>query len=593
MMRRWIALVLLAALLLPSSSAFSADAPVYTAVTQETLNLRKSASPTGTVLDKVKQGKQVTVLSNDGTWCKVKMGSRTGYLMASHLTMQGSYGHIGWGKTNADGTVVNLLEKPDDGAAVVYKALSGGAFELVSETGEWYYAKCGDTFGYLKKDGVSALTGDFTLCYTGKDQDALTLNTLRLSPREFGDEVIREGEDGALAFRFTYPDLHIDEADEKISLWLAQIRKTCAEDLAAHHAGVSGSLTAEYQAQKFGSRYESAVLMAEYRVGDFAVPFFLTLNIDGREERLIDQKQLLSGNTDWVLFCLESGISSWLLTPAEGYSGKPDDSWLSGVAIGRSGIEVYLPAGVYLPACLGSRKVDIPYGQIADCLGLDDTFLGPYKRVIDPTKPMIALTFDDGPSEQTDKILKVLAQYNARATFCVVGSRTESFAAVLKRTVAGGNEIASHTWEHKKLTTLGVKSITSQLQRTNDAVKAIAGFDIKALRPPYGSVNKNVRSVCKNLDMFVITWNIDTLDWKNRSTSKTYRAIVKNAKTGNVILMHDLYATTASAVEQAVPELIDKGVQLVTVSELLSYHQNGITPGTLYTSLDTKKMKTE
>jgi len=592
MMKRWIAFVLLLALLLPAS-AFAADSVTYTAVTQDTLNLRKSASPTGTVLDKVKQGKQVTVLSNDGTWCKVKFGSRTGYLMASHLTMQGGYGHIGWGKTAQNGGILNLLEKPEEGAGVAYKALSGGALELVSESGEWYYAKCGDAFGYLKKSEVSALDGDFTLCYTGKDQDALTLNTLRLSPREFGDEVTREGEEGALAFRFTYPDLHIDAADEKISAWFSQIRKTCAEDLAAHHAGVSGSLTVEYQAQKFGSRYESAVLMAEYRAGDFAVPFFLTLNIDGKEGRLIEQKELLGADLDWICFCLESGLSAWLLTPAEGYTGKPDASWLENAAIGRSGLEVYLPAGVYLPSALGSRKVDIPYGQIADCLGLDDVFLGPYKRVIDPTQPMIALTFDDGPSEQTDKILKVLAQYNARATFCVVGNRTESFAAVLKRTVAGGNEIASHTWDHKKLTTLSVKTITSQLQRTNDAVKAIAGFDIKTLRPPYGSVNKNVRTVCKNLDMFVITWNIDTLDWKNRSTSKTYRAIVKNAKNGNVILMHDLYSTTAAAVEQAIPELIEKGVQLVTVSELLSFHQDGITPGTVYTNLDTKKMKTE
>lgn len=594
MMKRAVSCLLLAALLLgavPDAVGEETGKITYTAVTQDTLNLRKTASPSGTAVDKVAKGKQVEVLSNDGMWCKVKAGKRTGYLMASHLTMKGSYGHMGWGRTENDGTVLNLRQQADAASPVVYKAASGGIFELVSRSGDWYYVKEGEAMGYVEAGAVTPVEGEFTLGYTYSGAGEITADTLRLAPREVGDAVTREGAEGGLSFHLTYPDLHLEEADARIVQWIGDVKQTCAADLAANHPDVLGSLTAEYRALQIGSRYQSVVLLADYRVGNWRVPFALILNIDGQEGKVIPPAQLISDQKERALFCLESAVSSYLMTPADGYTGKPGEDWFQYAALSRAGIEVFLPTGLFLPAAAGSRSVEIPYAQLEGCLGLDDAFMAPYKRTIDPTKPMIALTFDDGPSEQTDRILKVLAQYNARATFCVVGSRVEGYADVLKRTVAQGNEIASHTWDHKKLTTLSVKSIRSQLSRTSQAVKEIAGFEIRALRPPYGSTNKNVRSVCKDSGMYVITWNIDTLDWKNRNTGKTRKAILNGAKNGNVILMHDLYATTASAVEQAVPELIERGIQLVTVSELLAYHKDGIVPGTVYTNLDPKHMK--
>lgn len=591
MMKRFLSCVLCAALLAcMAPEALAKEEITYTAKLQETLNLRKSPSPSATVLDKVKEGREVEVLSNDGTWCKVKAGNRTGYLMASHLTMKGSYPHLGWGRTRDDGTVLNLRRDADAASPVVYKAMSGGVFEVTGKKDGWYQVKAGDVFGYLESGAITLTEGDFTMGYAGSLDGSLTKQSFLYAPRQVGDPASEEGTSGNLEFRISYPVLHLPDADEKIGEWVRRVKNTFARDLKENHPGIKGTLSVEYKAEKISSRYQSVVLMAEYAVEQWTLQAFLPLNIDAEGGEVIAPQKIFRKNGAWVLFCLESALSAWQQVPVEGYTGKPEGPWLTYSVMGRNGMEVYLPAGLYLPPAIGSRMVELTYSQLEGCLGLEESFLAPYRRVIDPEKPMIALTFDDGPSEQTDRLVKVLAQYNARATFCVVGSRAEPYAAVLKRTVAQGNEIATHTWDHTKLTSLSIKSVRSQLTRSIEAVKKTAGYEIRALRPPYGSVNKNVRSACKELGLFIVTWNIDTLDWQTRNTNKTYRAIMKNTKTGNIILMHDLYSTTASAVEKAVPELIEKGVQLVTVSELLSFRQGGAEAGTVYSSVDLKSM---
>ena len=104
------------------------------------------------------------------------------------------------------------------------------------------------------------------------------------------------------------------------------------------------------------------------------------------------------------------------------------------------------------------------------------------------------------------------------------------------------------------------------------------------LRPPYGSVNKDVRAVTRSMNMLIASWSVDTLDWSTRNEEKTYRAIMKGAKNGSIILCHDVYETTA-AVERAIPELSAQGYQFVTFSELMSFHKNGVKAGSVYSHL--------
>ena len=189
-------------------------------------------------------------------------------------------------------------------------------------------------------------------------------------------------------------------------------------------------------------------------------------------------------------------------------------------------------------------------------------------RVLDFSKPMVALTFDDGPySPATNRILDVLEKYNGKATFFVVGDRVSTYSDCIKREFSLGCEIGNHTYSHTILTSAGASEIKSQLSKASKEVKKITGVAPTLMRPPGGAFNSTVK---QNADYPMIIWSVDTLDWKTRSASSTVSAIKNNVKDGSIVLMHDLYVPTAEAVEEFVPWLVKKGYQLVTVSELMS-----------------------
>lgn len=202
-------------------------------------------------------------------------------------------------------------------------------------------------------------------------------------------------------------------------------------------------------------------------------------------------------------------------------------------------------------------------------------------RVIDPSRPMVALTFDDGPYAPVgNQIMDCLAQYGGKATFYVVGNRCASYRDEMQRMVAEGHEIGNHTYSHKYLQKLGAAEIQSQIQKGSEAIQAAAGVAPATVRLPGG--NKNA-TVLANVNAPMIMWNIDTLDWKTRNTQSTVNAVLGNIKDGDIVLMHELYAATGNAAVQIIPALTQQGYQLVTVSELAQY-RGGLENGKLYYS---------
>ncbi len=200
------------------------------------------------------------------------------------------------------------------------------------------------------------------------------------------------------------------------------------------------------------------------------------------------------------------------------------------------------------------------------------------QMAIDGRKKMIALTYDDGPSPYTPMVLRALKKYKARATFFVVGGSVGRYPGSIRRAAALGCEIGNHTYSHNKLTRLAPRQVKSVLEKTNRAVRAQTGRNIRIMRPPGGSVNP---SVCRAAEMPVILWSIDTLDWKTRSTSATIRCVLRRARDGDVVLMHDLHKPTARAAESIIRTLKARGYQLVTVSEMAAY-RGGMSPGKIY-----------
>ena len=203
---------------------------------------------------------------------------------------------------------------------------------------------------------------------------------------------------------------------------------------------------------------------------------------------------------------------------------------------------------------------------IASCVFGKDGKLQSREGGVDPNKPMIALTFDDGPGPRTMELLEVLEKYNARATFFMLGQNVKIYPDTVKKMAEIHCELGNHSYDHKDLSASTVKEIKSQMKKTNEAVKeATGGQQITVMRPPYGAIDNDVK---KNVGMPMILWSIDTLDWKTRKVKSTIKAVMDEVEDGDIILLHDIHTETIDATIKLIPMLIEEGYQLVTVSEM-------------------------
>ena len=205
-----------------------------------------------------------------------------------------------------------------------------------------------------------------------------------------------------------------------------------------------------------------------------------------------------------------------------------------------------------------------------------------YAGNIDPNRPMVALTYDDGPSPTvTPRILNCLKENGGRATFFMVGQKVIKSPDVLKQMVAQGCEVANHTFDHTLMTKVSPTDLANQLVATNQVVSDACGISPVLMRPCGGAKTDAGMNIAGAISMPAILWSVDTLDWKTRDASQTIQTVLEKVKDGDIILMHDLYDATGDASETIIPELVKRGFQLVTVSELSSY-RGGMIPGKSY-----------
>ncbi|WP_370774817.1 polysaccharide deacetylase family protein [Holdemania massiliensis] len=207
----------------------------------------------------------------------------------------------------------------------------------------------------------------------------------------------------------------------------------------------------------------------------------------------------------------------------------------------------------------------------------ENLFIPP--RTVDPQRPMVALTFDDGPHpKNTPRILETLKTYDGASTFFMVGTNVERYPDVVLQVAENGSEIASHTYNHPNLTRLSADSLNVQLNRVSELVNDLTHqqIQIQTLRPPYGAVNEQVKKASPTP---LILWSLDTLDWKTRSAEKTVDLVLSQVEDGDIILMHDIHAESADAAETLIPKLTEMGFQLVTVQELMEAKGLEMLPG--------------
>lgn len=195
----------------------------------------------------------------------------------------------------------------------------------------------------------------------------------------------------------------------------------------------------------------------------------------------------------------------------------------------------------------------------------------------------VALTFDDGPSSFTDRLLDCLEKNKAKATFFMVGKEIEYFSEEVKRMEKLGCELGNHTYSHADLTTLSPEEVSAELSAVDTLLKNLTGQGASVIRPPYGAVSSTVKQTA---GAPMILWSIDTLDWESQDPEQITETVLSQVKDGSIILMHDIFSTSVDAVEILIPKLAEEGYQFLTVHELAEKKKTDLQPGNVYSQLE-------
>jgi len=200
--------------------------------------------------------------------------------------------------------------------------------------------------------------------------------------------------------------------------------------------------------------------------------------------------------------------------------------------------------------------------------------------------PLLALTFDDGPSSvSTPVLLDGLAERGIKATFFLVGSMAADNHATVRRMAQEGHQLGVHTYDHslqRGLTGLSEAQFRSQVDTTRDLISALTGQTEFVFRPPYGFVDDSVK---KWADSPIILWSVDPEDWKYQDAEKVAQHIVDHAKDGAIILLHDIFKTSVEGALKAVDVLLKEGYRFVTVDQLFQARGLMAEKGKVYNSL--------
>lgn len=187
----------------------------------------------------------------------------------------------------------------------------------------------------------------------------------------------------------------------------------------------------------------------------------------------------------------------------------------------------------------------------------------------------IALTFDDGPSvANTGRVLDLLAEHDARATFFVVGSRTDGLEELLRRAATAGHELGNHTYSHVHTVHSRRDELRGDIARASSVIEAATAgaARVRLVRPPFGKDRRRVVTLGRELGLLTVLWSIDSGDAMGRARDEVVATVVAGAAPGAIVLMHDgglERPTTLGALEELLPRLRGAGYELVTVSELL------------------------
>lgn len=435
------------------------------------------------------------------------------------------------------------------------------------------------------------------------------LESLKTPVREYGDTASYDLVEDDIVAQILYPVGEVEQLTEKIDNWIKDNVAIYRYGMVDNLAGETVELTIGYSSYVTRGNMIGVKFEGTFSHPELAHPINVieTFHANSSTKKLICLKDILTeGGVEKLveMVAKEAGIE-------EAYA---DEGVLNHWILLDDGLEVTLARGDYLPMSEGTKTVLLSNESLNGILNLEkeenaatvnteenteanekENQEKPIKEQVtvdtpdyeipkDDSAPKIALTFDDGPSRHTDRLLDVFASWGGKGTFFVVGNTLDQRPDTLRRMAAEGHEIGGHSWDHRQLTKLGPDEIRDQMMNTRASILNISGVNSVIVRPPYGSCNDQVKAVAAECGISLINWSVDTLDWKYKDSDYVYRTVMDQAEEGAIILCHDLHQSTVDAMERVIPDLIAKGYQLVTVSELLNSKGIALQPGSVYRS---------
>lgn len=302
-------------------------------------------------------------------------------------------------------------------------------------------------------------------------------------------------------------------------------------------------------------------------------------------ESIITNKEILSSNSEinypifgikeidnYIASYLNNSISSEGKTLIDyDYNGKENVYYLT--------FYKYVFSGAVIKSSTDNFIVDINNSKVEKTAKVSYEYDIVHNKFVSEKNKLIALTFDDGPNYNSNKVLDILEKYHIPATFFVLGSRIKGNEYILNRIIKSGSEIGNHTYSHSLLTKYKEDKIKEEIESTSKLIYDSTGRYPSLLRPSYGSFNSKIKKVS---NYPIIIWDIDTLDWKYHNSKKIASRVLNKVKDGDIVLMHDIYSATANALNIIIPELQSRGYTFVTVSELFYYKEVSLEKGKVY-----------
>lgn len=189
---------------------------------------------------------------------------------------------------------------------------------------------------------------------------------------------------------------------------------------------------------------------------------------------------------------------------------------------------------------------------------------------VDTNKKQIAFTFDAAwGNEDTENLINIFKKHEIKVTFFVTGEWAAKYPESVKQLYDAGHDIMNHSDTHKHMSKLSVEEITDDINRCNEKVSKITSITPVLFRPPYGDYNNTLIKTIRDMKMYTIQWDVDSLDWKDLSPSEINNRVVRKVKNGSIVLFHNGAKNTPSALPTLIEKLKADGYEFVKVSDLI------------------------